>query len=291
MELLACYTLFRWPVTRNTILNLDKPGFYIEAKNKMIGNIEKEGLLFLEPIQNSADFYCIIPFLTLYWLIKNSQQTVSIPLLDNISNYYSSENCSLHIMMSKLWGLTKKNNLQTNSDGLFSVQLSNIVALHSNQEDIEIFFKPIFRIMSALKRIEVNNDYFKQCFENNKCIAFLNARGASCVDSIIFSNPIIGIQEKQSVNAKMKIINGEISESFNLINFEIERNKFIKDGIFILIADANQGDFEIGPRDVFIGSNDFASYAGPLIALRKLFAVNTLNEVDKLPKRMRKEND
>ena len=65
--------------------------------------------------------------------------------------------------------------------------------------------------------------------------------------------------------------------SFN--TFNDERKKSIDDGIFILITDANQGDFEIGPRDVFIGSDSFDVYGGPLIAMRKLYSLNKLNEV------------
>ena len=269
-------------------MNVNKPGLNIESTDKMIGTLEKEGLLFLEPVQNSSkDFYCVIPFLTLYWLNKNNHnRNFSIPILDKISDFISpeeSENSSLHIMMSKLWGLTMKNNLQQNSDGLVSVKLSDLVSLQSHQEDIEILFKPIFKIMSSSKKIEINNETFKQCAKHKDCIAFLNAKGASCVDSIIFSNPIIGIQEKQSVIAKTSIINGKSSKLMSFDTFTDEREKFIDNGIFILITDANHCDFEIGPRDVFIGSDSFDLYAGPFIAMRKLYSLNNLNE-DFIPK-------
>jgi hypothetical protein len=89
IELLACYTLFQWPVHRGTIIN-----------KLSVGYLEKEGLVFLQP--RSAYQKCLsIPFIVLYWKIKYSNQNVQIPFLKDIKSYFysdESKNNSLHIL-------------------------------------------------------------------------------------------------------------------------------------------------------------------------------------------------
>lgn len=268
IELLSCYTLFQWPVTRGS-----------QIMETSIGDLEKDGFLFLQPIDDMSDMYfCVVPFITLHWAIYNSIPNVQLPFLNDLTGYFSSdesENNSLHIMMAKLWGLFHKNNLFPDSRGLCKVMLSEILPLRQEQEDIEVMFRPVFSIKSAEQRIEMQN-YGK--FNNvPKCIAFLNAKGASFPDSIIFSAPMIGIQEKQSIIAKKRSIIGNSAKIINDELFQKERAKFPSGEIFVLIADATSGDVKFGDRDIFIDTESFASFAGPLMALRKLHSLNQLN--------------
>ena len=88
---------------------------------------------------------------------------------------------------------------------------------------------------------------------------------------------MIGIQEKQSVLAKQQNLKGFTIPSINYESFQEERNKFPADGIFVLISDAKQGTIVFGDKDIFIDYENFTKFAGPLIALRKLYCINELN--------------
>lgn len=271
IELLSCYTLFQWPVLRASIIN-----------NSSVGNLEKEGLVFLQPVHNSpGSFVCIVPFITLYWAIK-TRMVVHIPFLKDIKSYYSSEeseNNSLHIVMAKLWGLVQKYELKPDEDDLYTIWLSQLFPLRGSQADITIKFRPQFKIMNAPHRIDTSNyKTYEESTLDTECIAFLNAKGASFADAVIFSRPRIGIQEKQSVVAKKRNLNGQAPASFSDSSFQKERAKFPKDDIFVLITDEEIGAKNLGPLDVLIGCDDFAQFAGPLIALRKLNCTNELNE-------------
>ena len=87
----------------------------------------------------------------------------------------------------------------------------------------------------------------------------------------------IGIQEKQNVTAKKKQVEGRNTASFTNQSFQAERVKFPANDIFVLITDEKQGDIELGDKDVFIDNVTFEEFAGPLIALRKLYSINQLN--------------
>lgn len=266
IELLSCYTLFQWKVQRETII-----------KGLCVGNLEKEGLIFLEPIQDASDDYlCIIPFITLYWAIKYSNQNVQIPFLKDIKSYFSpdeSENNSLHIIMAKLWGLTQKNGLCADTNGVCTIMLSELLMLRDEQPDVEIKFRPEFTIMDAPYRIDLSN--YVRLKSQAKSIAFLNAKGASFTDAVIFCEPMIGIQEKQSVDAKK--VDGLMPAKFDNESFWAERAKFPPGGIFLLISDAKQGTIVFGDKDIFIDYEHFTKLAGPLIALRKIYCINQLN--------------
>jgi hypothetical protein len=282
IELLSCYTLFQWPVLRETIIN-----------SLTVGYLEKNGLVFLQPIQTSPECYiCIIPFITLYWRIKYSNQIVHIPFLKDIKSYYSpaeSENYSLHIVMAKLWGLVQKNKLSKDEDGLCSIMLSELFPLRDLQADTVIRFRPLFQIMSSTQRMDLHNyKTYEELISDSECIAFLNAKGASFPDAVIFSNPRIGIQEKQSVVAKKRRLGGSPPSYFDNASYQKERLKFPATEIFVLIADEKAGDITFGPLDIFIDCENFAQFSGPLIALRKLFSVNELNESVKPLKLLKK---
>ena len=274
IELLSCYTLFQWPVQRKTIV-----------KSFSVGHLEKEGLVFLQPqLDEPGCFICIIPFITLYWAIKSSHQNVQIPVLNDIRSYSSSdesENTSLHIIMAKLWGLTQKNGFTLDNSGLCTIMLSDLVSLRDEQPDIEIKFRPTFAIKNASHRIHLEN-YLG--FKNSENIAFLNAKGAPFTDAVIFSEPMIGIQEKQSVVAKKCIVAGRRLASVSNKSFVEERNKFPDSGIFLMVSEEKIGDIVLGDKDIFLDYEHFTKFAGPLIALRKLFSINELNPKGKKPK-------
>jgi hypothetical protein len=119
IELLSCYTIFQWPVEReSTIVDIS------------VGDLEKEGIVFLQYMNDSQQYACIVPFITLYWAIKYSNQNVEIPFLKNLKSYFSSdesENNSLHILMAKLWGLVQKNKLVADGTGLCTVMLPEVL--------------------------------------------------------------------------------------------------------------------------------------------------------------------
>ena len=277
IELLSCYTLFQWTVERDTMIKTRT------NDQKSVGDLEKEGLIFLQPIHNGwGGYICTIPFITLYWALKYKSTNLQIPFLKDIKSYVSpdeSENNSLHIMMIKLWGLTQKNSLPADS---CTIWLSELFNLRDGQPDVKIKFRPEFSILDAPNRIDLGN-YTN--FKNYKSIAFLNAKGATFTDAVIFCEPMIGIQEKQSVVAKRKIVDGREPAKFNNESFQIERAKFPADGIFVLISDAKQGSVVLGEKDIFIDYESFIEFAGPLIALRKLYCTNQLNQEHKRLKR------
>jgi Cdc6-like AAA superfamily ATPase len=268
IELLSCYTLFQWKVQRETII-----------KGLCVGDLEKEGLVFLQPIQDASDDYlCIIPFITLYWAITNSNQNVQIPFLKDIKSYFSpdeSENNSLHIIMAKLWGLTQKNGLTADTSGVCTIMLSELLILRDEQPDVKIKFRPEFTIIDAPHRIDLSN--YVTFKSQAKSLAFLNVKGATFTDAVVFCEPMIGIQEKQSVVAKKRIVDGIEPAKFNNKSFQAERAKFPVDDIFVLISDVKQGDIVLGKNDIFIDYENFTKFAGPLIALRKLYCINQLN--------------
>ena len=133
--------------------------------------------------------------------------------------------------------------------------------------------------MNASQRINLKN--YNILKNDSKCVAYLNAKGASFTDAVISCEPMIGIQEKQSVLAKQQILKGLQVPSFNDESFQNERNKFPVDGIFVLISDGKQGDILLGDKDIFIDYTSFKKLAGPLIALRKLYTIYELNQKTK----------
>ena len=162
--------------------------------------------------------------------------------------------------MIKLWGLTQKNCLIPDGSGLCTVMLSELFPLREEQPDIEIKFRADFTIMDAGQRIDLDN--FKEFQKKARSIAFLNAKGATFTDAVIFCTPMVGIQEKQSVVSKKRIVGGLQPSSFDNKSFLAERAKFPAAGIFVLISD----DYK-----------NFTEFAGPLIALRNLYCNNELN--------------
>jgi hypothetical protein len=244
-----------------------------------VGDLEKEGLVFLEPIPSATDCYlCVIPFITLYWALKRTINSIEIPLLKNVDSYFSSdesENSSLRIIMAKFAGLTKKNGLIPDESGCCTVMLSDLFPLRNGQPNMEIKFHKSLEIMNAGQQINLAN--YKNFKKNDKCVAYLNAKGASFTDAVIFCEPMIGIQEKQNVLAKQKNLKGFPIPSIRNGSFQEERNKFPADGIFVLISDAKQGNNAFGDKDIFIDCKSFTKFAGPLIALRKLYCINQLN--------------
>ena len=270
IELIACYTIFQWPVSRGTMIN-----------GVSVGYLESKGLVFLQPRNDSTTYCCEIPFITLYW-VKNfsASHPIEISFLTEIKRYHSSdeqENNTLHIMMLKLWGLIHKKKLIKDANGLYAVQLSDLVLLRDAQNDVAIKFRPLFTVQSSNHQILKKN--YNDMYDRTDCIAFLNAKGASFVDALIYSQPIIGIQEKQRIVARKSSASGNRLKSVSNSVFQEERAKFVDDGIFMFFTDETQGnDVQLGDRDVFIDSERFIPFAGPLIALRRAFALNSLNQ-------------
>jgi hypothetical protein len=126
--------------------------------------------------------------------------------------------------------------------------------------------------MTSTQRINLcNYKTYEELISDSECITFLNAKSASFPDAVIFSNPRIGIQEKQSVVAKKRKLAGSPPSYFDNASYWEERLKFTATEIFVLIADEKAGDITLGPLDIFIDCENFAKFSGPLIALRKLY--------------------
>jgi hypothetical protein len=179
--------------------------------------------------------------------------------------------------------LVQKDNLFADTSGLCVIKLSQLLPLRESQVDIEIKFRPLFKIMSSPQRITSKNyEKYQNLSSDSECIAFLNAKGASYADAIIFSIPQIGIQEKQSVEAKKRKVDGFVPSSFNSKSVDEERKKFPEESVFVLITDQKSGkDVTLGELDILIDYENFEDFAGPLIALRKLFCMNHLNPLAK----------
>jgi GTPase SAR1 family protein len=268
IELLSCYTIFEWVVDRMTMIN-----------DISVGELEKKGMVFLQPVKDAPGSYlCIIPFITLFWALKYSNHPIQIPLVGKLDSYSSpdeSENNSLRIVMAKLSGLMKKNGLIPDEAGCCKVMLSELFPLRYRQPDVEIKFHNSFLIMNAGQQINMTN--YQKFKSDSKCVAYLNAKGAPFTDAVIFCEPMIGIQEKQSVLSKRQNLKSLTVPSLNSKSFKEERNKFPADAIFVLITDGDQGDVTLGEKDIFIDYNNFNGFAGPLVALRKLYCINELN--------------
>ena len=147
--------------------------------------------------------------------------------------------------------------------------------LRPDQPDVCIKFRPLFTIYTSAKQIHRRSKWFLM---HTKCIAFLNAKGAPFVDSVIVSRPKIGIQEKQGVLDKKRTVDGFQPSTFSDAAFKVERKKFTMNDIFILITDARASEIALGKLDVVIDFSSFVPFAGPLLAFRKLFSLNELNE-------------
>jgi hypothetical protein len=112
---------------------------------------------------------------------------------------------------------------------------------------------------------------------DGKGIAYLNAKAAPYADAVIYTGPMIGIQEKQRTRDKSQQMDGKTVSKVRQADFNAERKKF-PDGIFIYITDSEEGDgLTLGPLDVVIDCKTFPAFAGPLNALRKVFSRNQLN--------------
>jgi hypothetical protein len=109
-------------------------------------------------------------------------------------------------------------------------------------------------------------------------IAYLNAKAAPFVDAVIYTDPMIGIQEKQRTGDKIQQMDGKTVSKVSQAAFDAERGKFLDDKIFIYITDSEEGDgLQFGPLDVMIDWKTYPAFAGPLNALRKVFSSNQLN--------------
>ena len=95
---------------------------------------------------------------------------------------------------------------------------------------------------------------------------------------MIFSNPRIGIQEKQSVVAKKRRLAGSPPSYFDNASYRIERLKFPATEIFVLITDEKAGDILLDHLTSLLIARTFLNSSGPLIALRKLYCINERNE-------------
>jgi len=70
--------------------------------------------------------------------------------------------------------------------------LSDLFPLRDGQPDMEIKFHNSLEIMNAEQQINMSN--YKNFRKDDMCVAYLNAKGASFTDAVIFCEPMIGIQ-------------------------------------------------------------------------------------------------
>lgn len=203
-----------------------------------------------------------------------------------MDSYISSEECelsSLCIVMFRLWAYHQISGNYLLNQESYGIRRSLLFPLrHFQDHDFEIQYRPNFEIRQSAKQI--NNENFvglqQQTQQQNGPIAFLNRPGASYGDAVIFTEPPIVLQEKQSILSRSNILEGKKPNLIGASVFNIERAKINNDqALFVMITDERERietQMLLGGRDILIcwdepGSETlYAKFAGKFLSLRRI---------------------
>ena len=246
VPLLAAYSLFEYPIYRGLL------------KNYTFQNLETMGFIFIKAVPaehfgRRRDEYLVleIPFITLHIIYRKlvSANLPRVQFLYSLDSYLSSEECELSsfsIIMFRLWAYhyISENYLKENQQK-FQVPLSSLLPIrHYRNPEIQIVYWANFAIQQAPYQITKDNfNIFKNQLSPSQSMAYLNRAGAPYGDCVIFCEPPIVIQEKQSVLSRKNVLNGEVS---NIIASDMvidERLKIQNDAIFVLVTDERDRPF------------------------------------------------
>jgi hypothetical protein len=216
--LIAC-TVLRLPVSRNQQIGVFS-----------IDEMEKAGLLFLEPLQTNSlgeaiSWRISYPFISLYMMYTqtrglSSQLEAPLKLLQEVSfrmGPLDNERMDLNFLVYKLEFLA----MVTSNKDFFS--LSQLVPLRPDQPNSLLQFPKSFAVHKTPNRIDASNFlefYNKNC--TTEISAWHNSGTSSFADAFIFlktdSNKpfIIFIQSKQSIVCRAQLGSG--NQTVHLFN-------------------------------------------------------------------------
>ena len=88
-----------------------------------------------------------------------------IKVLDTLSNALSpdqNEHLTISVIMFRLWAIHQKL-IEKGSIGLCTCNLSQLIPLRENQNDVRLEFEPLFLVQSTYRKIEPKNwqDFIK----------------------------------------------------------------------------------------------------------------------------------
>jgi hypothetical protein len=230
-----------------------------------------------------------IPFITLHLLYLRSKSVnfTDVTFLSSLDSYISSEECdlsSLCIIMFRLWSYHQISGNFKQVGPNFKVKASSLFPLRPNQPDIAISYRPNFLIKQPPYQITIKNfEKFNKSLQPNDAIAYINLPGAPYGDAIIFTDPPIVLQEKQSIVSRQNIFKSRKPKLMGLNVFNTERAKVQKEAIFVFVTDDRaRNDLELSDNDILISSGsetDYHKFAGKLLALRQVTQLGLQSEV------------
>jgi hypothetical protein len=250
--------------------------------------LEKKDMLFLDGNDKIK-----LPFITLanVYGILNNKHFPKIQLLDSLDSALSweqAEYLTLAVIVFKLWGIHRRlvNTGKIRENGQGYCQLSELVPLRKDQDDVSINFRPWFVIRQTDHQIKKGSwstfyrDARMQLTKGvTECIAFRNRKGASFPDTFLITDPVIFIQEKSSLTSNKDAAEGGSGVILPPKLLKEERDKCPDNSkhIFILSTDyRKRDDQEFKPNDVLITRENRKAMYGELLTLRKLHCLESI---------------
>lgn len=149
----------------------------------------------------------------------------------------------------------------------------------------DIKYRPNFEVKQSAKQITSENFLVlqQQTQQTNGPIAFLNRPFASYGDAVIFTEPPIVLQEKQSILSRTNILLGRRPSSIGASVLNIERAKINNDkALFVMITDERERtQMSLGALDILICWDEpgtetlYAKFAGKFLSLRRIVSTLT----------------
>ncbi|CAG8457971.1 18784_t:CDS:2 [Acaulospora morrowiae] len=237
---LVAYSLFEWRISRLDTI--------VIKKKRKAEDLEKEGLIFFEGIENSYIKRIKLPFLTFYKL-------PSIRILDSLDNDISlnqNEKFTISVLTFRLWAIYQKSGSDNinNITNSCSCRLSQLVPLRNGQKDISLKFSPVFTVRSTDKQInEKNWDDFVNRIKTQptpECIAYHNMQNSEFADSFLITEPIILIHDKQLIISHKKGIEGYSTTMLKkgLVEKEHDKCKNVGEHIFLFMINSKRRNDE-----------------------------------------------
>ena len=292
-QIVVGYSLFEWPVTRETLIG--KAG-----KKYKVEDLERNGMVFLRQIENgssnASDSSKLKLLFPLVLLLRTVRGTMDPPmLLKNFGVMLSSEENernSLAIFAMKAAALHEIDGC-VKVGKLLPLEGSNAGAL----ADVELQFNS-FNIMTAKHKIELSN--WADCFEalTTEGGIIMNAKGAAFSDMIMV--PVLAedgfhihFQEKQNDVAKQQLHNNRVVAKVAKDTVITEHNKcrVQEKHLFVMITDQGVADNvrdSLAENELLVTHDTQKKAIGSLLALLRSFdpqqgkrSVWDLNEVKK----------
>ncbi len=293
--LILGFRLFQIPCNRSMQLNCITADNQ-SSINKNMGDLEKDGLLFLESNNSNSELTVQLSFIMIELLYSRLVFNKVLPgnaLLtnNNAMNWRENEQSDLSMILLKLKAFNAIQSYNTTN-----IPLSQLFPIHSaKQNELTVTIPENFQIDQLPHQVtKLNWNDFKTSLEHKRQIiqSFLNASGAAFADSFIMTNPVILIQSKQSKNAKDKILSNMINDSivssdhlvsntsntsYNEIAIEHDKCRIKENHLFIFVTDCFYNG-SAADDEIIISSNCHDKFYGEILTKRKLFMHTSLNQ-------------